>query len=92
MVTVAADHRRPPGGCAGEHSSTHRADKTTAGRGARLAAVMKPLLEAIRGPIEIDLTWSSTASGEQFQLLTRRQQDRLLNSGYRPYPMHPNSR
>jgi hypothetical protein len=92
MVTVAADQRRPADGHAGEHSSTHRADKTTAGIGARLTAAMKALLELIPEPIGIDSTWSSTASEEQFQALTRRQQDRLLNSGYRPYSMHPSSR
>jgi hypothetical protein len=91
MVTVATDDRRPPGGHAGERSSAHRADKSPAGLGARLAAVTKPLLDAIRQPIELDVTWSRTSSAEQFRLLTRGQQDRLLNSGYRPYPARPDS-
>jgi hypothetical protein len=50
------------------------------------------MLNAIQQPTDLDATWSRTSSTEQFHLLTRGQQDRLLNSGYRPYPGRPDSR
>ena len=49
----------------------------------RLIAGMRRFLVVIRQPSEIDVAWTRTSSAAQFHLLAPREQNRLLDRGFR---------